>query len=164
MRQWRTRRRAAGKSVAGASKAAPSSSPEALRERKRLSRARRTGAVTPEPCRACRSTLNVVATHPDPGDRSRIVWACRACRSALVTGAIERRQAEAREIDRRRELAEFAELCARIEELVAALPADVATALHEAASRGGPLGRLRPRQPLYAQALARAYANWRKPK
>jgi hypothetical protein len=161
MRRWRTRRHAAGKSVAGASKTAPSSSADAVRARKALSRARQTGSVTPEPCRACRSVSGVVATHPDPDDRAKTVWACRACRSQLVAGAIERKRDDAREIQRQRDHAPFAEMCSNIADMVAALPTEIAAALYETAARSGPFGRCRPGQPIYTQMLVRAYQAWK---
>jgi hypothetical protein len=164
MRLWRVRRRAAGKSAAGASKAAPSSSAEAVRARKALSRARQAGAIIPEPCRACRSVSGVVATHPDPDDRVTTVWACRACRSQLVAAAIERKLDDAKEIQRQRDHAAFAELCRNIADMVAALPAEIAAALHETAARSGPFGRCRPGQPIYTQMLVRAYQGWDKSK
>jgi hypothetical protein len=159
MRRWRARRRAAGKPVAGASKTAASSSPEAVRARKALSRARQTGAVIPEPCRACRSVSGVVATHPDPDDRARTVWACRACRSQLVAGAIERKRDDAEEIPRQRVQAEFAELCESVVTIVDALPPAIAIELRAAASTSY-AWTARPGSPLWVQRLARVYSAW----
>ncbi len=160
MRQWRARRRAAGKPTAGATPTAPSSAAEAVRERKRLSRARSGGDVVPQPCAACRRQNEVVATHPDTSDPQKIVWACRRCRSLLVRGLTERQQDEEREAELRREHAAFAELCASVGELVTGLPVEVGAALHEAAARSGPFGRNRPGQPIYTQMLAHAYTRW----
>ncbi len=160
MRRWRARRRAAGKSVSGASKNAPSSSADAVRARKALSRARQAGSVIPEPCRACRNVSGVVGTHPDPDDRAKTVWACRACRSQLVAGAIERKRDDVREAQRQRDHAAFAKLCMNIVDIVAALPAEIAAALHETAARSGPFGRCRAGQPIYTQMLVRAYQAW----
>jgi len=160
MRQWRARRRAAGKPVAGPSPIAPSSAPGAVRERKRLSRARTGGDVVPQPCAACRRRDEVVATHPDPAEPHTIVWACRRCRLLLVRGVLERDRDRARDVEHERERVAFAELCATVMTLVEALPPDVAAALHKAASRGGSLGRLRPVQPVYTQKLARVYLRW----
>jgi hypothetical protein len=160
MRRWRARRRAAGQSVAGASKTAPSSLAAAVRARKALSRARQAGFVTPEPCRACRSVSGVVATHPDPDDGAKTVWACRACRSKLVAGAIERKRDDVKEIQRQRDHAAFAKLCTNIADIVAALPAPIGAALQETAARSGPFGRCRPGQPIYTQMLVRAYQAW----
>jgi hypothetical protein len=159
MRLWRARRRAAGKSVSGASKTAPSSSAEATRARKALSRVRRTGAVTPEPCRACRSVSGVVATHPDPDLPSTIVWACRACRSQLVAGTVERKRDDARELVQQRAQAEFAELCGIVVTVVDALPAVVAAGLRAAAATGYSWPA-RPGSPLWVQRLARSYSGW----
>jgi hypothetical protein len=159
MRRWRARRRAAGKPVAGASKTAPSSSAEAVRARKALSRARQAGAVTPEPCRACRSVSGVVATHPDSDEPNSTVWACRSCRSQLVAGTIERKLDHAEEIAQQRAQAEFAELCGSIVAIVDALPAGIAAELRTAAATGfswpAPLG-----SPLWIQRLARSYSTW----
>ncbi len=160
MRTWRARRRAAGRSIAGATKTAPSSAPEPVRERKRLSRALRRRDVVPGPCAACRGRKEVIATHPDPTEPGKIVWACRRCRSLLVRAAGERERDREHEAALQQERAAFAELCAKVVTLVAALSPDVAAALHEAASRGGPLGRLRPAQPAYLHNLARAYQKW----
>jgi hypothetical protein len=159
MRLWRARRRAAGRSLAGASHTAPSSSAEAVRARKALSRARRTGAVTPEPCRACRSVSGVVATHPDPDEPSKIVWACRACRSQLVAGTVERKRDDAREFAKQRAQAEFAEICGSVVTIVDGLPAAVAAELRAAASTGYSWAA-RPGSPLWVQRLARAYVAW----
>jgi hypothetical protein len=159
MRLWRAQRRAAGKPVAGASKTAPSSSVEAVRARKALSRARQTGAVTPEPCRACRSVSGVVATHPDPDEPAKTVWACRSCRSQLVAGAIERNRDDAEEVVRQRVQAEFAELCESVVGILDALPAAVAADLRAAASTGFSWPA-RPGSPLWIQRLARLYAAW----
>jgi hypothetical protein len=74
---------------------------------------------------------------------------------------MERQRDEQREAELRRERAAFAELCATVGELVAALPAEVGTALHEEAARTGPFGRNRPGQPIYTQMLAHAYTRWR---
>ncbi len=161
MRQWRARRRAAGKPTAGATPTAPSSAVDALRERKQLSRARRRGQVLPQPCAACRRREGVVATHPDPAEPQTIVWACRRCRLLLVRGAVERKRDRQRDVEDERKRVAFAELCAEVAALVEALPPNVAATLHAAASRGGRLGQLRPGQPAYTQQLARAYLAWR---
>jgi hypothetical protein len=159
MRLWRARRRAAGKAVAGASETAPSSSADAVRARKALSRARQAGAVTPEPCRACRSVSGVVATHPDPDEPSKTVWACRACRSQLVAGIIERKRDESEEVARQRAQADFAELCGSVVAIVDALPAAVAAQLRAATSTGYSWAA-RPGSPLWVQRLARVYVAW----
>lgn len=116
--------------------------------------------MVPQPCAACRKLGGVVATHPDASDPQKIVWACRRCRLLLVRGLAERQQDEEREARLRREHAAFAELCAAVGELVAALPAEVGAALHEMAARSGPFGRNRPGQPIYTQMLAQAYTRW----
>jgi hypothetical protein len=162
MRLWRARRRAAGKPIAGASKTAPSSSTEATRARKALSRARQTGAVIAEPCRACRSVSGVIATHPDPDEPTKTVWACRACRSQLVAGTIERKRDAAAEVERQRAHTAFAEMCGNIDGIVASLPTEIAAALHDTATRSGPFGHNRPGQPIYTQMLVRAYLSWAK--
>ena len=159
MRLWRARRRAAGKPVAGASKTAPSSSPEATRARKALSRARQNGAVTAEPCRACRSVSGVVATHPNPDEPAMTVWACRSCRSQLVAGTLERKRDDADEVARQRAQGEFAELCENVMAIVDALPAEVAAELRAAASTSFSWAA-RPGSPLWVQRLARSYSAW----
>ena len=161
MRQWRARRRVAGKSIAGATPTAPSSAAEAVRERKRLSRAKGRGKVRPQPCAACRRPGGVVATHPDPAAPHTIVWACRGCRLLVVSGLLEREREREHDVEEERQRVAFAELCADIWSLVETLPPHVAAMLQEAASRGGRLGRLRPGQPVYTQQLARAYLAWR---
>jgi hypothetical protein len=159
MRLWRARRRAAGKSVSGASKTAPSSSAEAIRARKALSRARQRGAVTPEPCRACRSVSGLIATHPDPDEPSKIVWACRPCRSQLVAGTVERKRDDARELAQQRAQAEFAELCGSVVTIVDALPPAIAAELRAAASTGYSWAA-RTGSPLWVQRLAQVYTAW----
>jgi hypothetical protein len=161
MRLWRARRRAAGKPVAGASKTAPSSSTEATRARKVLSRARQTGAVTPEPCRACRSASGVIAAHPDPDEPAKTVWACRSCRSQLVAGAIERKRDDAEEAARRSAQVDFADLCSSVVAIVDALPPAVAAELRTAASAGFSWPA-KPGSPLWIQRLARSYSEWAK--
>jgi len=160
MRAWRARRRAAGQPIAGASRTAPSSASEPVRARQRLSRALRRGEVVPGPCAACSRHERVVAAHPDTTEPGKTVWACRCCRFLLVRGIKERERDRERDVEVQRERVAFAELCAKVVALVAALPPDVAAALDEAASRGGPLGRLRAPQPAYTQNLARAYQKW----
>jgi len=157
MRTWRARRRQAGKSVAGASRTASSSSTEAVRARKALERAKSRGDVAEGPCAACGGLRGVVATRPDPSDPAAIVWAHRGCRRSIVQVFVEKRDESDREQSLKLERVAFAELYAQIVTLVAALPEDVAKMLRDDASRGGPLGRLRPESPLYTQRLARAY-------
>lgn len=158
MRAWRDRRRKAGKSVAGASRTASSSSADAARTRKALERAKSRGDLAEGPCAVCGGRQGVVATRPDASDPTAITWAHRGCRYSIVRVFVEKHDEKERETALAIERAAFAKLCAQIVTLVAALPEDVAKMLQDDASRGGPLGRLRPESPLYLQRLARAYA------
>ena len=148
--------------MAGASRTASSSSTEAARARKALERAKSRGDVAEGPCAACGGLRGVVATRPDPSDPAAIFWAHRGCRQSIVKVFVEKRDESDREHALELERVAFAELCAQIVALVAALPEDVAKMLRDDASRGGPLGRLRPESPLYTQRLARAYTLYTK--
>ncbi len=155
MRAWRARRRAAGASTAPTAPTAPSASPEAVRERVRLSRARARGAIQPGPCAACGVRRGVVALRVRAAD-TKPVWGCRGCRAAIVgTAQAVRDDRDAREVAARTADALEATL-ARIAEL----PADVVATL-EAEATGGSLPS-RPGSPLYLQRLAilvRKYVN-----
>jgi hypothetical protein len=153
-KRWRERRRQAGESVAGASAAAPSSSPDAVRARVALSRARKLGKAVIYPCVVCTRHGDVIAVHPDPNEPSKIVWACRGCRHVLLQGRDERRAAEAAAAaDRENSRRVGAELEATLA-LLPTLPPATAEKFRAVAALGPAGLTLHPQSPMYRQRLA----------
>ncbi len=56
---------------------APSSTPEGVRARLLVARAKRSGDLTPQPCEVCGSTVRVQAHHDDYAKPLDVRWLCQ---------------------------------------------------------------------------------------